>query len=155
MRTCLFVLVLCFTWGRLAWAEDDRAAAMFQWFEQRQYFEPDPLLVAHVSSGPEWEEDGHSEKFDTLLIQARVVSQLGPMAFPECFRRLDDPRPRIRIIAAECLKRITGKSPLWHSFGDPKKSFNGDPNWAARAKNEWSEAYRAMRAGASAFPPAK
>lgn len=115
---------------------------LFARFEKEEFFPLKSTNGAVVVSGWEMESNnGKTYHRAVLNRQVEEVVKLGKDAVPVLLDRLNHPHMHLRYIAAESLSRITGRDPIWYSFGTPNETFNGNKTWSKDAIQEWKAWY--------------
>lgn len=89
---------------------------------------------------------GHVFHRSDLNQQAERLAAQGLVGFPAAFSLLDHREMYMRYIGVKALEKITDLRPVWYYFGSPDGTFNGDRDWAERAKKQWMKWYEKTRA---------
>lgn len=122
------------------------AAKLFERFSREDFVAFPKSDIPVASSGPMVPLDGDREIHCSILeYQAQLVAAGGRSSFEVVFKHLDNKKLYMRWIAVVSLNRITGKKPLWYLFAKPGQTWNGDSDWADRAKGEWRKWEKAQQ----------
>jgi len=88
------------------------------------------------------DKKGNEYQRSDLILQCDRIIPNGKDAVPELITWLNNDEGYIRFIAAYSLKIITKEDPVFYTFGEPGKPFNGDNKWFEKAVKTWENWYK-------------